>query len=252
MRPYKSMAGQGRPVCKYGASCYRKNKEHLRQYSHPPNRDEEKVAEDWNRHTLTFIITFCSFRLRWLEKRSVIEFVRVVLILLLLRRVGLLGALLQMISLVKKLLQDVRLWRRKRRRRRRRRGRLRGVLLGGSFSLTCRTISTSFGSFVALSAPPILIVSVLSLNGPASHVVFPSHWLAVALKDTLGLELTGPYDVIAGRLRGIPTEKCLLHSRYFYDPPEFLTVLKGEAEKGFHIGYFRCIVQAVSYAAVIN
>ena len=30
-----------RPVCKYGAECYRKNPDHLKNYYHPPKADEE-------------------------------------------------------------------------------------------------------------------------------------------------------------------------------------------------------------------
>ena len=64
----------------------------------------------------------------------------------------------------------------------------------------------------------------------------------MALKSILGLELVGPYHVLAGRLKGAPWDKCVLHCRYFYDPPEFLTVMKGEESTGFHIGYFRLVV----------
>ena len=64
---------------------------------------------------------------------------------------------------------------------------------------------------------------------------------SAALQSTVGLELVGPYHVLAGRLKGVPWNKCVLHYRYFYDPPEFLTVLKGEAESGLHIGYFRWV-----------
>ena len=64
-----------------------------------------------------------------------------------------------------------------------------------------------------------------------------------ALKKSLNLQLVGPYDVLA--------EKCvkrnslgrrpnyLRHWRYYYDPPEFLTVLRGDDEAQFHMGYFR-------------
>lgn len=31
----------------------------------------------------------------------------------------------------------------------------------------------------------------------------------------------------------------LVHWRYFRDPPEFQTVLKGNEKSGYHIGYFR-------------
>lgn len=35
------------------------------------------------------------------------------------------------------------------------------------------------------------------------------------------------------------TSECLIHWRYFRDPPEFQTVLKGDDKFGYHIGYFR-------------
>ena len=59
----------------------------------------------------------------------------------------------------------------------------------------------------------------------------------MVMKDSLGLELVGPYHMLAGKLKGVPTEKCLLHYRYFHDPPELLTVLA--RADGFHIGYYR-------------
>ena len=61
-----------------------------------------------------------------------------------------------------------------------------------------------------------------------------------ALKSALGLDLVGPFDVLAGRLDDVPWEKCVLHSRHFYDPPEMTTVLSvSGGGPGFHIGYFR-------------
>jgi len=30
-----------RPVCKYGAECYRKNPDHMKNYYHPPKADKE-------------------------------------------------------------------------------------------------------------------------------------------------------------------------------------------------------------------
>lgn len=77
--------------------------------------------------------------------------------------------------------------------------------------------------------------------------------ISAALRVALGLDLVGPYDVLAGRLKGVPCEKAVLHFRHFYDPPEMTTVLSavGGAEergggrekdgsgKGFHMGYFR-------------
>lgn len=62
-----------------------------------------------------------------------------------------------------------------------------------------------------------------------------------AFKD-VNLFLVGPFDVLANKFSNIPEmddEKYLIHWRYFYDPPEFQTVIKGDDKAGFHIGYFR-------------
>ncbi|XP_025830813.1 histone PARylation factor 1-like [Agrilus planipennis] len=62
-----------------------------------------------------------------------------------------------------------------------------------------------------------------------------------ALKD-MSLKLVGPYDVLAGKFSDIiepSSEQYLLHWRYYYDIPEFQTVIKGDDSSGFHIGYFR-------------
>ena len=59
--------------------------------------------------------------------------------------------------------------------------------------------------------------------------------------QNVGLKLVGPFDVLCDKFNDVPelkSDKYLLHWRYFYDPPEFQTVLK--AIKGdYHIGYFR-------------
>ena len=62
-----------------------------------------------------------------------------------------------------------------------------------------------------------------------------------ALEDSVGLKLVGPYHLLAGRLTEVSWSKCVLHCRFFYDPPEFLTVLKEDNSSGFHIGYFRFV-----------
>lgn len=64
----------------------------------------------------------------------------------------------------------------------------------------------------------------------------------MAFKD-VGLRLVGPYEVLAGDVH-LDNDKrkqslFLLHWRYYYDPPEFQTVLKGDDDKLFHVGYFR-------------
>ena len=59
-----------------------------------------------------------------------------------------------------------------------------------------------------------------------------------ALFDTLNLQLTGPFEVLAGRFDGrTPRQSILLHWRYYNDPPEFFTVLVGDID-GLHYGYW--------------
>lgn len=62
-----------------------------------------------------------------------------------------------------------------------------------------------------------------------------------ALKD-FGLILVGPYDILADKFcnaKDKTPEMYLLHWRYYYDPPEFQTVIKSNSISGYHIGYFR-------------
>ncbi|XP_011163707.2 histone PARylation factor 1 [Solenopsis invicta] len=57
------------------------------------------------------------------------------------------------------------------------------------------------------------------------------------------LKLVGPYDVLNGKIKISSNEddkeKYLTHWRYYYDPPEFQTVIKCEDKEGLHFGYWR-------------
>ncbi|KAK5643111.1 hypothetical protein RI129_006956 [Pyrocoelia pectoralis] len=57
----------------------------------------------------------------------------------------------------------------------------------------------------------------------------------------IGLELVGPYDVLSEKLQTTnkSPDDYLIHWRYYHDPPEFQTVLKGNDSTEYHIGYFR-------------
>ncbi|XP_072319691.1 histone PARylation factor 1 [Eucyclogobius newberryi] len=60
-----------------------------------------------------------------------------------------------------------------------------------------------------------------------------------ALTDTLGLQLVGPFDLLAGAHKKLKTKPNLhLHWRYFYDPPEFQTIICGDGNQ-LHFGYYR-------------
>ncbi|XP_028987075.2 histone PARylation factor 1 [Betta splendens] len=62
-----------------------------------------------------------------------------------------------------------------------------------------------------------------------------------ALRDTLDLQLVGPFDILAGVHINAknPQPNFHLHWRYYYDPPEFQTTLKGSEDSQYHIGYYR-------------
>ncbi|XP_053315796.1 histone PARylation factor 1 [Spea bombifrons] len=60
-----------------------------------------------------------------------------------------------------------------------------------------------------------------------------------ALVSSLGLQLVGPYDILSGEHKKKTDVNYNLHWRFFYDPPEFQTVLVEEGRTQFHMGYFR-------------
>ncbi|EDL28640.1 mCG14817, isoform CRA_d, partial [Mus musculus] len=65
---------------------------------------------------------------------------------------------------------------------------------------------------------------------------------ADALATSLGLRLVGPYDILAGKhkMKKKPTGlNCNLHWRFYYDPPEFQTIIIGDNKTQYHMGYFR-------------
>nr|KAF6346674.1 histone PARylation factor 1 [Pipistrellus kuhlii] len=65
---------------------------------------------------------------------------------------------------------------------------------------------------------------------------------ADSLSESLGLQLVGPYDILAGKHKMKKKSASLnfnLHWRFYYDPPEFQTIIIGDNKTQFHMGYFR-------------
>ncbi|GAB1603204.1 histone PARylation factor 1-like [Argonauta hians] len=69
---------------------------------------------------------------------------------------------------------------------------------------------------------------------------------ADCFKDVLGFQLVGPFDIMAGKHKQLQGKNSkgrypnyLIHWRYYYDPPEFQTVICGDNTTQFHLGYFR-------------
>ncbi|XP_040821916.1 histone PARylation factor 1 [Ochotona curzoniae] len=65
---------------------------------------------------------------------------------------------------------------------------------------------------------------------------------ADSLSTSLGLRLVGPYDILAGKLKMKKKTTGVnfnLHWRFYYDPPEFQTIIIGDNKTQYHMGYFR-------------
>jgi len=66
-----------------------------------------------------------------------------------------------------------------------------------------------------------------------------------ALLSSLNLRLVGPFDILSGRHKRVVRNKrgrrpnFLLHFRFYFDPPEFQTVVVAGDKSQFHMGYFR-------------
>ncbi|XP_074849139.1 histone PARylation factor 1 [Carettochelys insculpta] len=62
-----------------------------------------------------------------------------------------------------------------------------------------------------------------------------------ALLSSIGLQLVGPYDILAGKHKKAKSADLNfnLHWRFFYDPPEFQTIIAGDSKTQYHMGYFR-------------
>lgn len=68
-----------------------------------------------------------------------------------------------------------------------------------------------------------------------------------ALVSSVGLTLVGPYDILAGKHKKAKSTDVnfSLHWRFFYDPPEFQTILVGDSKTQYHMGYFRYLIQSM-------
>ncbi|XP_063708059.1 histone PARylation factor 1-like [Culicoides brevitarsis] len=100
-----------------------------------------------------------------------------------------------------------------------------------------------------LSDPALFIKQVFFVTMPADFYSFwefcktlvkPERGPETAF-ESFGLKLVGPFDVLAGKFKDLqrfePIE-YLTHWRFYYDPPEFQTILAKE-KSCIHYGYWR-------------
>lgn len=77
---------------------------------------------------------------------------------------------------------------------------------------------------------------------PESHCLNKLISFIDSLSTSVGLRLVGPYDILAGKHKMKKSSASLnfnLHWRFYYDPPEFQTIIIGDNRTQFHMGYFR-------------
>ncbi|POM77744.1 hypothetical protein PHPALM_4821 [Phytophthora palmivora] len=61
-----------------------------------------------------------------------------------------------------------------------------------------------------------------------------------AFVDTLGVQLCGPFDLLAAEKEVTVDKPLYLHGRFFFDPPEVTSVMvDSHSDVGRHWGYFR-------------
>ncbi|KAI6650640.1 hypothetical protein LOD99_7690 [Oopsacas minuta] len=203
-----------RPVCKYGANCYRKNPDHQKQYKHPrepnalisPPVTSKKVRLD-DSHDSDLFIDNASEEIELIIKQadtSAVEPKEDELAT---------GKLSQ------------------------------GAGASSGNNKACINYEQLLPSdnaqtivkkrfFIELSKSCLLFWQFCQETNKESP--------CSALKE-LGMELLGPFQVLAAVNKGIPineiTYNCMEH-RYYYDPPEVLTVIQVDKTKGSHIAYY--------------
>lgn len=77
---------------------------------------------------------------------------------------------------------------------------------------------------------------------PLESYINKSTFFVDSLSTSLGLRLVGPYDILAGKLKMKKKTTGVnfnLHWRFYYDPPEFQTIIIGDNKTQYHMGYFR-------------
>ncbi|CAF1131943.1 unnamed protein product [Adineta ricciae] len=174
-----------RPICKYGANCYRKHPDHLRDYQHPKTDQKEEEQGDDDEDFSTTSVS----ELSTLTKEA-----------------------------------------------------------SPAKQITASSNSTISLMELAELSGEKLLRHLYQMKFPSDLHEFWSFCLDLKKTDTrevltnlLNLELVGPFEILDGALKTCSTLPNIhLHYRYYYDTPEFMTVIRTLDKKSqFHIGYYR-------------
>ncbi|CAF1413694.1 unnamed protein product [Adineta steineri] len=187
-----------RPLCRYGAKCYRKHPDHLRDYRHPSNdkKEIENDNDDDDDDSLTAEPTI-SFSVSSSKKETSAP--------------------------------------------------------NSSSSSPVKQTTTSNNTTISLME--LTELTGEKLLSELYQMKFPSDlhefWKFCSninkknprdvLKNLLNIELVGPFEILDGALKTCKTLPNMnLHYRYYYDTPEFMTVIRTlDKQSQFHIGYYR-------------
>ncbi|CAF2371340.1 unnamed protein product [Rotaria sp. Silwood2] len=183
-----------RPLCKYGAKCYRKHPDHLRDYRHPSTEQKE---EDEDLTSKSFDSSPVSSSPPPPPPPT--------------------------------------------------------TTTNSSSSTPVKQTTTSSNSTISLMElmelnDEKLLSHLYQMEFPSDLYEFWKFCLNInknnprdVLKNLLNLELVGPFEILDDALKQCKTVPNIhLHYRYYYDTPEFMTVIRIlDKSSQFHIGYYR-------------
>nr|CAG4643424.1 EOG090X0BAY [Ilyocryptus agilis] len=188
-----------RPVCKYGNSCYQKNEYHLKKYQHPHRADNQTGDLQAQRVSKEEPM---GTAFEPSSKESEVE---------------------------KPILSE-----------------------GSQVSIlpSCDTLSQEGKvSLPTPTCPKETIKQIYLSEMPSDFYAFWNFCKYLdenkprgCLKELLGIELIGPFELLDMEEQGEQPREAsnfLTKWRFYYDPPEFQSVIVGDLMSGYHIGYFR-------------
>lgn len=224
------------PVCKYGINCYRRNEDHLKQYSHPSKDNSEKDSSSKERHSSTSLNenddgktlnqNLSPIKRNRSKSKSPIP------------------SCSKSDEHEDKLITEETMKKDVKNSKRSTDAEYINDKYDNKFPYSQEVEYTNL-----LKTPSLFIKNKFLVDMPDDFYQFwnfcklnatnkqqPEH-----LFDKFDLELIGPFDVITGKFdnaKKYEPAEYLCHWRFYYDPPEFQSIFKKKNSK-LHFGYWR-------------
>ncbi|OAD52832.1 hypothetical protein WN48_00132 [Eufriesea mexicana] len=210
---FKVYKNDTRIPCKYGIKCYQKNAVHHKKYKHPPTKEIKLQKEDNEIFYEDLHSAVSTIKNNIPENND--NLCKVIKI----------SENLSHTETVKNLNNLIT---------------IRSVLKGANINIENDKIPSAIAK---------TIISHLFLTDmPEDFFQFYEFCKSISEKDPLNalkdlhLQLVGPYDIFKEGFVNCKIkdkEALLCHWRYYYDPPEFQTIIKDNGIDGLHFGYWR-------------